>query len=71
MALKYKQDEFAGEIKKISLIKLYELGKISAKLAADSLELNRLQFIELLGEYNVSIFSYEEKAELLQDIKNA
>jgi methyl coenzyme M reductase subunit C-like uncharacterized protein (methanogenesis marker protein 7) len=30
VSLKYKRDEFADEIKKISLIKLYELGKISS-----------------------------------------
>ncbi|MGD2087077.1 MAG: UPF0175 family protein [Candidatus Aminicenantes bacterium] len=65
------EDEFADEIKKISLIKLYELGKISSGMAAKVLGISRVDFIELLGKYKVSIFPYEDKEELLEDLKNA
>ena len=68
---KYKRDEFADEIKKISVIKLYELGKISSGMAAKVLDISRVDFIELLGKYKVSIFSYEDKEELLEDVRNA
>jgi len=71
VSLKYKRDEFADEIKKISVIKLYELGKISSGMAAKVLDISRVDFIELLGKYKVSIFSYEDKEELLEDVKNA
>jgi predicted HTH domain antitoxin len=71
VSLKYKKDEFADEIKKISLIKLYELGKISSGMAAKVLDISRVEFIELLGKYKVSIFPYEDKEELLEDLKNA
>jgi predicted HTH domain antitoxin len=71
VSLKYKRDEFADEIKKISLIKLYELGKISSGMAAKVLNMSRLEFIELLGKYKVSIFSYESKSDLLEDLGNA
>ena len=71
VSLKYKRDEFADEIKKISLIKLYELGKISSGMAARVLNISRVDFIELLGKYKVSIFSYEDKEELLEDVRNA
>lgn len=71
VSLKYKKDEFADEIKKISLIKLYELGKISSGMAAKVLDISRVDFIELLGKYKVSIFPYENKEELLEDLKNA
>ena len=71
VSLKYKKDEFADEIKKISLIKLYELGKISSGMAAKVLDISRVDFIELLGKYKVSIFPYEDKEELLEDLKNA
>ncbi len=40
VSLKYKKDEFADEIKKISLIKLYELGKISSGMAAKVLDIS-------------------------------
>ena len=71
VSLKYKRDEFADEIKKISLIKLYELGKISSGMAAKVLDISRVDFIELLGKYKVSIFPYENKEELLEDVRNA
>ena len=71
VSLKYKKDEFADEIKKISVIKLYELGKISSGMAAKVLDISRVDFIELLGKYKVSIFPYEDKEELLEDLRNA
>jgi predicted HTH domain antitoxin len=71
VSLKYKRDEFADEIKKISVIKLYELGKISSGMAAKVLDISRVDFIELLGKYKVSIFPYEDKEELLEDLRNA
>ena len=71
VSLKYKRDEFADEIKKISVIKLYELGKISSGMAAKVLDISRVDFIELLGKYKVSIFPYENKEELLEDVRNA
>lgn len=71
VSLKYKKDEFAEEIKRISVIKLYELGKISSGLAAKVLEIDRVEFLELLGKYKVSIFPYGSKEEILQDIENA
>jgi predicted HTH domain antitoxin len=71
VSLKYKRAEFADEIKKISLVKLYELGKISSGMAAKVLDISRVDFIELLGKYKVSIFPYEDKEELREDLKNA
>ncbi len=70
-SLKYKKDEFVDEIKKMSVIKMYELGKISSGMAAKVLKISRVDFLELLGKYKVSIFSYESKEELLEDLKNA
>jgi len=55
----------------MSIIKLYELGKISSGVAASVLNISRVEFIELLGKYRVSIFPYEDKAELLEDLQNA
>ncbi len=70
-SLKMEKVEFAKEIKTISLVKLYELGKISSGLASKILELSRIDFLELLKKYNVSYFNRALENELLDDLKNA
>lgn len=70
-SLKMGDQEFKSEIKIISLIKLYELGKISSGLAAKLLDMKRVDFLELLEKYNVSYFSKELENELESDLLNA
>lgn len=70
-SLKLADKEFEKEIKTISLIKLYELGKISSGTAAKILGINRVDFIEKAGEYEVSIFNFHDDNELNEDIANA
>lgn len=43
-ALKLNNEEFASEMKRSSLVKLYELGKVSSGVAAKVLGLSRLDF---------------------------
>ena len=70
-SLKMENQEFKNEMKTISLIKLYELGKISSGLAAKLLNINRIDFLELLQKYNVSYFHKGLENELESDLKNA
>lgn len=70
-SLKMENVEFAKEIKIISMVKLYELGKISSGFASKILKLNRIDFLELLEKYNVSYFSRGVENELEDDLKNA
>ena len=70
-SLKLADKEFENEIKIISLIKLYELGKISSGTASKILGINRVDFIEKIGEYQVSIFNFHDENELNEDIANA
>jgi predicted HTH domain antitoxin len=70
-SLKMGNREFKHEIKTISLVKLYELGKISSGVAAKLLGINRVAFLELLQKYNVSYFHKGLEEELEQDVKNA
>ena len=70
-SLKMGDQEFKHEIKAISIVKLYELGKISSGQAAKLLNINRVDFLELLQKYNVSYFPKELEEELEDDIKNA
>ena len=70
-SLKMDNKEFKNEMKTISLIKLYELGKISSGIAAELLNLNRVEFLELLEKYNVSYFHKGLENELESDLANA
>jgi len=70
-SLKLADKEFEKEIKTISLIKLYELRKVSSGTAAKILGINRVDFIEKVGEYQVSIFNFHDENELNEDIANA
>jgi predicted HTH domain antitoxin len=70
-SLKLADKEFENEIKTISLIKLYELGKISSGTASKILGVSRVDFIEKIGGYQVSVFNFHDENELNEDIANA
>jgi len=69
--LRLSGKDFESEIKRTSLIKLYELGKISSGVAAKVLGISRLDFLELLSDYNVSVLGTYEITDLNEDISNA
>ncbi len=69
--LKLSGKDFESEIKKTSLVKLYELGKISSGVAAQVLGVSRLYFLELLAKYNVSFLGAYDMNDLNEDITNA
>ena len=50
--------------------RLYEQGKLSLGQAAEFAGYSKRTFMELLGNYNVSLFHYD-KQELENDIRNA
>lgn len=57
---------FALEMRRLSAVKLYELGRISSGGAADLAGLSRIEFLRALGEYKVFPFQ-SELAELEQN----
>lgn len=69
--LRLNGKDFEAEIKTSSLVKLYELGKVSSGVAADVLGMSRLDFLDLLAKYNVSVLDNYTSDELDEDIKNA
>jgi predicted HTH domain antitoxin len=69
--LRLNEKDFAAEIKKSSMVKLYELGRVSSGVAARVLGLSRLDFLELLVKYNVSVLGGYDTDELNEDIANA
>ena len=46
------------EISMILAARLYETGKLTAGQAAEMVGLSKRAFIELLGQYDVSVFGY-------------
>ena len=57
------------EVKMIVASKLYEQGKLSAGQAAEIVGISKRAFLEVLGDFGVSIFGYDDK-ELKDDLKN-
>ncbi|TCO08273.1 UPF0175 family protein [Natronoflexus pectinivorans] len=70
-SLKLNEKEFQNEIKTSSLVKLYELGKISSGVAAKVLGLSRVDFYDLLGKYKVSVLGLYDADDLKEDVENA
>ena len=69
ISLKMQKSEFEREIKTASLVKFFELGKISSGLAAKTLGITRIDFLDRLAVYGVSV--YTDADELEADIANA
>jgi predicted HTH domain antitoxin len=57
------------EVKMIVASKLYETGKLSSGQAAELAGISKRAFLEVLGDFGVSVFGYDEK-ELAEDLKN-
>jgi predicted HTH domain antitoxin len=62
-SLKMQDREFERAIKTISMVKLYELGKVSSGIAAKVLGISRLAFLDILAAHEVSIFPDAEELE--------
>ncbi len=69
-ALKMKEKEFENEMKTLSIVKLFELGKISSGNASSLLNINKIDFVEILARYQISCIQTKED-ELIEDFKNA
>lgn len=70
-SLKLSEKEFEKEIKMSSMVKLFELGKISSGTAAKVLGMSRLDFLDAITQYKVSILNFQDAKELKDDIANA
>ncbi|HCS19406.1 MAG TPA: Fis family transcriptional regulator [Bacteroidetes bacterium] len=70
-SLRLSEKEFESEMKTSSLVKLFELGKVSSGVAARVLGLSRVDFLELLSKYHVSVFGAYDTDDLNDDLANA
>lgn len=69
--LNMQEQEFSEEVKRLVLVRLFEMGKISSGRAAKMLGMNRIAFLEMLANYNVSMFNDSSIETVLNDWKNA
>jgi predicted HTH domain antitoxin len=63
-SMKLSIGEFEKEIKLSAMVKLYELGRVSSGVAAKVLGLSRLDFLDIVAQYKVSIIGYSDIEEL-------
>ncbi|MEQ8755588.1 MAG: UPF0175 family protein [Coleofasciculus sp. G1-WW12-02] len=68
--LKDTPETIARELQLLAAVKLFELGKLSSGRAAQLAGISRVEFLMLLGRYQVSSFSLTPE-ELEQDVNNA
>jgi predicted HTH domain antitoxin len=64
------EEEFESEMKLLLAAKLYELGRVSSARAAEMADIGRVQFLESLGKFKVSVFNYSPE-ELRREIRDA
>ncbi len=65
--LRMQEQEFAEEMKKLALVKLFELGKISSGIAAKALNISRIDFFDVLASYGVDMFNDIDAETLKQE----
>ncbi len=63
-------DEFEREMRFLVAAKLYELGRVTSGRAAELAQMDRVDFIDRLGAYRISVWNYD-RAELEREIKEA
>ncbi|KKC28488.1 UPF0175 family protein [Caldanaerobacter subterraneus] len=71
LSLRKSEDEFITELKRTAAVRYYKEKKLSLGQCAVLAEMSEEEFIKYLSNFDASIFSFDNKEELLEDIKNA
>lgn len=65
------KDDFAIYMKCMLAVDLYKNRKVSLGYCADIADMTKEDFIKYLGQNNISIFSFEDEKEFLEELANA
>ena len=65
------KDDFAIYMKCMLAVDLYKNRKVSLGYCADITDMTKEDFIKYLGQNNISIFSFEDEKEFLEELANA
>ncbi len=65
------EDDFATYTKCMLAIDLYKNKKISLGYCADIADMTKEDFIKYLGQNDISIFSFKDEEEFLEELANA
>lgn len=68
-ALNRTPGEMGRDVKLYAALMLYQLGKLSSGMAAQMAGIPRVDFLQLCGEYGISVFQYTAE-ELDAELKN-
>jgi len=69
ISLKETSETISRELSILAAVKLFELGKLSSGRAAQLAQLSRVEFLNLIGQYQVSPFALSPD-ELEHDVLN-
>lgn len=64
-------DDFAAYTKCMLAVDLYKNKKISLGYCADIADMTKEDFVKYLGQNDISIFSFEDEKEFLEELANA
>ncbi len=70
ISLKETPENLSRELCILAAVKLFELGKLSSGRAAQLAGMSRVEFLTILGRYQVAALPVEPE-ELTQDVRNA
>lgn len=70
ISLKETPETISRELSILAAVKLFELGKLSSGRAAQLAQVSRVEFLNLIGRYQVSPFNLSPE-DLEQDVLNA
>ena len=67
------EENLERDIRLFAAIKLYEIGKLSIGKASELANVNKIKFIELLGDYNIPTVDYppdelDEELNLMKEV---
>jgi predicted HTH domain antitoxin len=69
-ALNRTPGEISRDVKLYAALMLYQLGKLSSGIAAQMAGMPRVEFLQLCGEYDISVFQYTPE-ELAAELEHA